>query len=149
MESDTYRRCVNHARRVLPPDPALEAEDLVHSAYVKAAPVLAGLPSELDRLRLLFRCVNQVATDHRRRVQRRPVMVLEDWHPDGADVEGEALDRAALAPYLLAAQTDPQLLAVLLLALGYDIRAAGLLMGCAPVTVSTRAHRWRQAHTEA
>jgi DNA-directed RNA polymerase specialized sigma24 family protein len=143
MDGDIYERVVRHARRVCPADPAIDGEDVAHSAWLKVATLLPTLPSDLDRLRLMTRAVNQVAIDHHRRGQRHPVLPLADWHPSGENVEAEALARVELGALVtLVAAGDLFAAAAFALALlGGDGAMAAL--GCGRGTLGSRVKRFR------
>lgn len=148
MDSETYARLLRYARRILPPDPALEPCDLVQAAWLKTDAARRAEPGR-DHTGLLFRALGQVATDHRRRLKTHPVAALEeDWYPDPARFEDAVLDRLLLAPYWLAAATNPHLLAVVLMGLGFDQWATASAMGCKRSTVGTHVWRWRQAERQ-
>ena len=143
---DVYARCVAHARRVCPPDPAISAEDVAHAAFVKCAALLPTLPTDLDRLRLWTRAVNQVATDAHRRAQRVAFLPLADWTPSGDNVEAEALARVELHDLIARAVVDPFARTAIAVALGYSGHEAAALCCCARPTVNTRVLRFRAAN---
>jgi DNA-directed RNA polymerase specialized sigma24 family protein len=75
ISEGVYGKLLHRAERILPPDPALEAADLVQSAFAKACRWLdAGRP-ELEQLKYLYAVLNSVALDHRRRLKRRVATV--------------------------------------------------------------------------
>lgn len=143
MDSETYARALRHARRVCPADPAIDAEDVVQSAWVKCGALLPDLPGDLDRLRLMTRCVNQVATDHHRKAKRLPVS-LPDWHPAPSSVEAEVATRVQLEAVLaLVAAGDLYAAAALLFGLGYEYREVAARQGVAAGTALSRVARFR------
>jgi DNA-directed RNA polymerase specialized sigma24 family protein len=147
MNDEMYRKLVNHARRVLPPDPALEPCDLVQQAYIKAKPFLDRGRSESEQLMYLFTAITNLGRDGHRRYRHHPSVPFADWTPHPTEqIEDVTLDRVALAPYFEAARSNPQLLAVLLFGLGFDYRDTAAAMGVSLGSVRQRLHRWRQAH---
>lgn len=151
MNSETYARCLTHARRVCPTDPALEPCDLVQMAWLQSRAWLdLGRPLA-EQLSYLFTAINHLAISARRGYRWRGIagmVPLEEWYDSGARFEDGVLDGLVLAPYFALAATDPMLLAVLLLALGFDQRETAARLGCKRATVGTRVWRWHQAHTE-
>lgn len=146
MDADTYARLLRHARRVCPPDPALDAEDLVQQAWVKAHKWLDGDRSESDRMKYLYTAVTSVALDSRRRTKRRAIGgTVDEWFPDPARFEDVALDRVTLAPLLDEALQSRAGLAVLLIGMGHTWDDATARAGVGRIGV----HRYRQAHKEA
>lgn len=143
---DVYARVIRHAARVCPADPAISAEDVAHAAYVKCAALMPTLPTDLDRLRLWTRAVNQVATDHHRRARKVAFLPLTDWQQGGDNVEAEALARVELRDIITRAVVDPLARTALAMALGYSGQETAALMCCARPTVGTRVMRFREAH---
>lgn len=137
-----YASCLRVARAVLPPDPALDAEDVVQEAWLRALPWLdAGRP-EWECRAYLARAVRTVALDHRRRLARRgDCLPLAAWVPGGQDAEAEALARLALAEGL--ATVPPCLLAW---ACGWPQAEVAAALGLSVQAVKARAWRWRAAH---
>ena len=147
MDSEIYARVIRHAARVCPADPAIDAEDVAHAAFVKCAALLPTLPTDLDRLRLWTRAINQVATDHHRRARRVAFLPLADWEPSGGpSVEAEALARVELHDLIARAVADPFARTAIAVALGYSGGEAAALMCCARPTVNTRVLRFRAAN---
>jgi DNA-directed RNA polymerase specialized sigma24 family protein len=140
-----YGRVVRHAQRVCPADPAIDAEDVVQAAWLKCGALLPTLATDLDRLRLWTRCVNQVATDHHRRAQRATFVPLGDWQPGGASVEREAIARAELAG-VLALVAAGDLFAAAAVALAVFGDGALAAVGCRRGTLGSRVSRFRAAH---
>lgn len=139
-----YAAALRCAKALLRTYPTLDAEDAVQSAWAKAGAQLPALPSDADRARFLKRALRQVIIDDMRRAKRRPTAPLFEWHADPSRYEDAVLDGLVLTPYLLAAPSDPLLLAVVLMGLGYDQREAAARMGCKPATVGSRVFRWHQ-----
>jgi DNA-directed RNA polymerase specialized sigma24 family protein len=144
ISEGVYGKLLHRAERILPPDPALEAADLVQSAFAKACRWLdAGRP-ELEQLKYLYAVLNSVALDHRRRLKRRVVTTpLGDWCPEPRRMEEGALDRVALAPFLVAARTDPTLAMLLLWGCGWEQAEIAALAGTTRQAVKLRIWRWR------
>lgn len=145
MDAETYRRCLNHARRVLPPDPMLDAEDLVQMAWIKAKPWLDGDRPVEEQRAYLMTTINTLAIDQRRRRACRPTVPLEDWHARSTRFEDDALDCVLLAPLVDEAQRCSAGRAVLLIGAGYTWREAAKIAGASTTNIT----RWRQAHAEA
>jgi DNA-directed RNA polymerase specialized sigma24 family protein len=146
-----YGRVVRHAQRVCPADPAIDAEDVVQAAWLKCGALLPTLATDLDRLRLWTRCVNQVATDHHRRAQRATFVPLGDWQPGGARVErGVSVEREALARVelagVLALVAAGDLFAAAAVALAVFGDGALAAVGCRRGTLGSRVSRFRAAH---
>ena len=141
-----YTRLVRHAARICPVDPAISAEDVVHSAFLKCGALLPTLPTDLDRLRLWTFACNQVATDAHRRAQRVAFLPLADWTPSGDNVEAEALARVELHDLIARAVADPFARTAIAVALGYSGGEAAALCHCARPTVNTRVLRFRAAN---
>lgn len=135
------RACFGYARRVCPKDPALDAQDILQSAWLRAFAHLAALPDDEARRKYLNRTIRTVAIDHQRGMSRRPVAApLYDEHV-GGDAEDEALTRAELATVLTSVPP-----ALLLYALGWMWEEIAAALGVPMITTKTRAHRWRRAH---
>ena len=144
---DVYARCVAYARRVCPPDPALEPADLVHAAWVKVGARLDTTRPDDVQVAYLRLIIGQIATDYRRRLKWRALGgVVDERHPDPARFEGAALDRVLLAPLLAAARTDAALALLVLYGSGWAWGEIGAATGVPTNTAKTRAHRWRQAN---
>ena len=91
------RACLNYARRVCPKDPALDAEDVLQMAWLRAWAHLVTLPDDEARRKYLNVTIRTVAIDYQRRMNRRPVSVqLHDTHISG-DAEDEA-EPSAVGP---------------------------------------------------
>lgn len=134
------RASLNYARRVCPNDPALDAEDVLQMAWLRAFKHLATLPDDEARRKYLNTTIRAVAIDHQRRMSRRPIPVqLFDQHV-GGDAEDEALALAELAATLL---TVPP--ALLLFALGWLWEEIAAALGVPKNTLRVQGHRWRQA----
>jgi DNA-directed RNA polymerase specialized sigma24 family protein len=144
MDIDAVNRaCLGYARRVCPRDPALDAQDILQSAWLRAFAHLAALPDDEARRKYLNVAIRTVAIDHQRRMARRPIPVqLFDQHI-GGDAEEEAIALAELATVL---PTVPP--ALILYALGYEWGEIAALLGVPLITTKTRAHRWRRAQEE-
>lgn len=141
-----YAKLVNHARRVLPPDPAIEAGDLVNTALLKAWRWLDGERSEEERLKYLHTAIDSVANSARRGYRGRGIaqtMPLEEWRPSGANVEAQAIARANLGAIVaLVLAGDVFAAAVLAYALCGGTEGAAML-GWPQSTFNTRVWRFR------
>jgi DNA-directed RNA polymerase specialized sigma24 family protein len=139
---DVYARCLNHARRVLPPDPALEPADLVQSAWVKVGRRLDAGRSEGEQVAYLCLVIGQIATDQRRQLKRRALGgVVDERHPSPERLEEETIARVLLAAALGAAPEG-----LLLFAAGWLWDEIAALVGVPTNTLRVQAHRWRAAH---
>lgn len=139
ISEQVYGQLLRHARRVLPPDPALEAADLVQSAWLRAHHWLDGERTEGERVKYLTTTITTTAIDHRRRMARRPTTVpLEDWAHAPGDVADEACARV-----LLGALLGVVPLGLLLYGLGWTWDEAAAATGTELSTVKTRAFRFR------
>jgi DNA-directed RNA polymerase specialized sigma24 family protein len=141
MDIDAMNRaCLGYARRVCPKDPAIDADDILQMAWLRAGPHLAALPDDEARRKYLNVAIRTVAIDYQRRMGRRPVSVqLVDRHI-GGDAEDEALALVSLAATL--ATVPP---ALLLFALGWLWEEIAAATGANKRTLMVRAHRWRSA----
>lgn len=135
-----YPRCLPYARRICPRDPALDAEDIMHTAWIKACAHLAALPGDDDRRKYLNRAILTVVLDHRRGAARRPILAPLYDHHIGGNAEDEALLRVELAALL------PLVPAALLWHVsGWALAEIAAALGVNVTTVATQAHRWRAA----
>jgi DNA-directed RNA polymerase specialized sigma24 family protein len=140
----TFRACMGYARRVCPKDPAVDAEDVLQMAYLRAMPHLAALPDEEARRKYFNVAIRSVAIDEQRRMGRRPVTVqLHDNRP-GGNAEDEALARVELAAVLR--RVPP---ALLLHVCGWAMAEIAPTLGENLHTLAVRTNRWRQAHRQA
>jgi DNA-directed RNA polymerase specialized sigma24 family protein len=144
MDGQIYARCLAHARRVLPPDPAIEAEDLVQAAYAKVGNRLDTTRPAWEQGAYLCRAITQLAIDRQRACRRHPRAQLADWCPSPRDPEAEALAQLDLAALLAAVPP-----ALVLYACGYLWTEVGAMLGVSAQSAKVRAWRWRRAQTEA
>jgi DNA-directed RNA polymerase specialized sigma24 family protein len=136
----TNRACIGYARRVCPKDPAIDEEDVLQMAWLRAGPHLAALPDDEARRKYLNVVIRTVAIDYQRRMGRRPIYApLHDYYM-GGNAEDEALALVELAATL--ATVPP---ALLLNALGWLWEEIAAATGANKRTLMVRAHRWRSA----
>lgn len=150
MDAEVYERCLRHAARVLPPDPALEPADLVQSAWLKVGSKLDTERPIYEQTAYLCLIIGQIAIDHFRKLSRRTVQTFDRLYPDDDALahlpSPERLEDTALAGLLAeklveCVPCNRGLALVLLYAAGWRWDEIGAIIGTNATTARTRAHR--------
>lgn len=140
--------CLSYARRTLSSDPAVDAEDLVQSAFLKTLGRLDGTRPVAQQIIYLRRAIDQVALDagRRRRFVAADPGALPECADPRRDTEGEALAREAddeWAGRLAALDAKCGPAAALVFCAGFSYREASAALGVLPTTLRMRLVRAR------
>jgi RNA polymerase sigma-70 factor (ECF subfamily) len=149
MDVRIYAAVLRHARRVLPADPALDAEDLCQGAYLKTLGRLDPARSEHEQVTYLCRALDQVAIDaaRRKRLATVDTASVPECADPRRDTEGEALARAAEDEWAarlvaLGPLYGPAL--ALVYAGGMSYSASCAILGIPQTTLKMRLYRARK-----
>lgn len=140
IDRTTRRYLAGHT---LVADPALDLDDLMQTAWLRALPHLPAIPTDQERAHYLIRVVKRLNIDVWRKQHRRARAPLDANLASNEDVESLVLTSLAAER---AIKVAPE--AAVLLGLGWSLGEVAARSGKHPVTVKTALWRWRQRHRD-